>query len=155
MVRADGTVLDLMSNFKKDNTGYHLKHLFIGSEGTLGLITKVAISCPTASRSVNLAFLGLENYENVRKTFLAAKQDLGEILSGCEMIDKKSLECSVNYLKKQPPIGEYPFYMLIETSGSHIGHDEEKLMNFLKSTMEKNLVLDGTTTNDVGKMRVS
>lgn len=57
-VKADGTVLDLMSNFKKDNTGYHLKHMFIGSEGTLGVLTKVSIFCPTASRAINVAFLG-------------------------------------------------------------------------------------------------
>lgn len=57
-VKADGTVVDLMCNFKKDNTGYHLKHLFIGSEGTLGIITKVAISCATASKAINVAFVG-------------------------------------------------------------------------------------------------
>lgn len=58
-VKADGTVLDLISNFKKDNTGYHLKHMFIGSEGTLGVVTKVAIACPTTSKAVNVAFLGM------------------------------------------------------------------------------------------------
>lgn len=57
-VKADGTVLDLMSNFKKDNTGYHLKHLFVGSEGTLGVVTRVAIACPTASKAINVAFVG-------------------------------------------------------------------------------------------------
>lgn len=57
-VKADGTILNLMSHFKKDNTGYHLKHLFIGSEGTLGVVTKVAIACPTASKAVNVAFIG-------------------------------------------------------------------------------------------------
>lgn len=57
-VKADGTILDLMSNFKKDNTGYHLKHLFIGSEGTLGIVTKLAIACPTASKALNVALVG-------------------------------------------------------------------------------------------------
>lgn len=66
VVKADGTILDLMSNFKKDNTGYHLKHLFIGSEGTLGLVTKVAIFCPASSKAVNVAFLG--KYTNFKKT---------------------------------------------------------------------------------------
>lgn len=48
VVLADGTVLDLMSAMRKDNTGYHLRQLFIGSEGTLGVITKVALFCPMA-----------------------------------------------------------------------------------------------------------
>lgn len=57
-VLASGQVLDLMSDFKKDNTGYHLKHLFIGSEGTLGVITKLALLCPPAPKAVHVAFLG-------------------------------------------------------------------------------------------------
>lgn len=85
-VLADGKILNLMTNFKKDNTGYHLKHLFIGSEGSLGIVTKVALYCPTASKSVNLAFLGLESYQNVLDTYLLAKRELGEILSSVEMV---------------------------------------------------------------------
>jgi D-2-hydroxyglutarate dehydrogenase len=96
-VTANGSIIDLMSNFKKDNTGYHLKHLFIGSEGTLGMITKLAMFCPTASAAVNVAFLGLESFEAVRNTFLAAKQDLGEILSSCEMMDKASVDSSTHH----------------------------------------------------------
>lgn len=69
-VTADGNILDIMSNFKKDNTGYHLKHLFIGSEGTLGIITKVAMHCPTLSKAINVAFLGLESYQSVMDTYL-------------------------------------------------------------------------------------
>ncbi|XP_055606108.1 D-2-hydroxyglutarate dehydrogenase, mitochondrial-like [Uranotaenia lowii] len=152
-VTAQGHVLDLMSNFKKDNTGYHLKHLFIGSEGTLGIITRLSIFCPTASRAVNVAFLGLESYEAVKDTFLAAKRGLGEILSSCEMMDDLSLQCSMQHFNLTCPIDKYPFYMLIETSGSNMTHDEEKLTTFLENTMEKGLVLDGTVTNETTKMR--
>lgn len=60
-VLANGKVTNLMSNFKKDNTGYHLKHLFIGSEGTLGVVTKVAMQCAQLSKSVHVAFLGRRN----------------------------------------------------------------------------------------------
>jgi D-2-hydroxyglutarate dehydrogenase len=95
-VTADGKILNLLSNFKKDNTGYHLKHLFIGSEGTLGVITRASINCPPASRAINLALLGIENFEKVLKIFLTAKKDLGEILSGCEMMDSGSLQCGVD-----------------------------------------------------------
>lgn len=58
---ADGQVLDCLNILKKDNTGYHLKHMFIGSEGTLGIITKVAIQCPNAPKFVNVAFIGQLN----------------------------------------------------------------------------------------------
>jgi len=58
-VLADGQVLDCLNTLKKDNTGYHLKHTFIGSEGTLGVITKVAIQCPNAPKFINVAFIGL------------------------------------------------------------------------------------------------
>ena len=97
-VTANGQIMNLMSNFKKDNTGYHLKHLFIGSEGSLGVVTRLSIQCPTASPAVNVSFLGLNSYADVMKTFLLAKQDLGEILSSCEMIDEISLHCSTTIL---------------------------------------------------------
>ena len=51
-------MIDCLNTLKKDNTGYHLKHLFIGSEGTLGVVTKVAIQCPTLPKAINVAFLG-------------------------------------------------------------------------------------------------
>lgn len=47
-----------MSQLKKDNTGYDVKRLLLGAEGTLGIITKACIQCPARSKSVNLAFLG-------------------------------------------------------------------------------------------------
>lgn len=57
-VKPDGEVLDMMSSLKKDNTGFHLKNIFIGAEGTLGYVTKVALHCPPCPKFVHLAFLG-------------------------------------------------------------------------------------------------
>ncbi|KAF2905733.1 hypothetical protein ILUMI_00446 [Ignelater luminosus] len=152
-VKADGEIVDCLSTLKKDNTGYHLKHLFIGSEGTLGIITTVAIQCPPRPNAINLAFLGLESFEDILTTFRKAKQELGEILSSCEMIDAKSLDVSTGHCQLKSPIKEFPFYMLIETSGSNNKHDEEKLNHFLENVMNDGTVLDGTVTNEPGKMR--
>lgn len=58
-VLADGRVLDCLTTLRKDNTGYDLKQLFIGSEGTLGVITAVSILCPRKPKSVNVVFLGM------------------------------------------------------------------------------------------------
>ena len=57
-VLADGQILDCLSTNKKDNTGYDLKQLFIGSEGTLGIVTQVALQCPPKPSSVQVGFLG-------------------------------------------------------------------------------------------------
>lgn len=58
-VLANGEVVDCLSTLRKDNTGYDIKQLFIGSEGTLGLITKASILCPQKPSAVNVAFLGV------------------------------------------------------------------------------------------------
>ncbi|XP_037380216.1 D-2-hydroxyglutarate dehydrogenase, mitochondrial isoform X2 [Talpa occidentalis] len=58
VVLADGTVLNCLTSLRKDNTGYDLKQLFIGSEGTLGVITAVSLLCPPKPQAVNVAFLG-------------------------------------------------------------------------------------------------
>lgn len=112
-------ILDCMTpGMKKDNTGYDLKQLFIGAEGTLGIITRLAISCPPKPKSINLAFLGLKNFDAVLTTFQKAKEYLGEILSSCEFMDGEAVSCVTTNLGLTCPIEEQPFYMMLETSGS-------------------------------------
>ncbi|XP_047527172.1 D-2-hydroxyglutarate dehydrogenase, mitochondrial [Vanessa atalanta] len=152
-VKADGTVVDCLRTLKKDNTGYHLKHLFIGSEGTLGVVTKVAIHCPALPKAVSLGFFGVENFENLLKLYKSAKSSLGEILSAFEMADNKSISLTVENCKLSNPIGDYPFYVLIETHGSDETHDNEKLNRFLSQEMESGLILDGTVTSEPAKIK--
>ncbi|XP_054261644.1 D-2-hydroxyglutarate dehydrogenase, mitochondrial-like [Macrosteles quadrilineatus] len=152
-VKADGQVIDCMNTLKKDNTGYHLKHLFIGSEGTLGLVTEVAIQCPPKPQSVSLALLGVVDFDHALKTFRLARSMLSEILSSCELIDENCMQPVVNTLGVRNPLSEHPFYVLIEVSGSNAAHDEEKLNAFLESAMEDEIVADGTVTNEPSRMQ--
>lgn len=69
----DGRVFDSLSTLRKDNTGYDLKQLFIGSEGTLGIITKVALSVPRRPTSARTMFLGLRDFDAVRTTYARAR----------------------------------------------------------------------------------
>ncbi|VAH51882.1 unnamed protein product [Triticum turgidum subsp. durum] len=62
VVLANGTVLDMLTTLRKDNTGYDLKHLFVGSEGSLGIVTKVSILTPAKLPSTNVAFLSCNDY---------------------------------------------------------------------------------------------
>ncbi|KFY70122.1 hypothetical protein V499_09444 [Pseudogymnoascus sp. VKM F-103] len=148
-VLPDGTIVDELSKLRKNNTGYDLKQLFIGAEGTIGIITGVAIQCPQRSKAVNVAFFGLESFEKVQKAFIEAKGQLGEILSAFELMDRNSQRMVKEYTNNKSPLeDEHPFYCLIETSGSNSEHDTEKLEKFLEDVMEKEIVLDGVVAQD-------
>lgn len=154
-VLPDGTIYSSMDALRKDNTGYDLKQLFIGSEGTLGIITGVSILCPSRPTATNVAFLAVSSYEAVQKVFVGARRELSEILSAFEFMDGKSQLLTARSLKADHPIesGEYPFYVLIETSGSNRDHDMEKIENFLGNAMEEGIVEDGIIAQDETQLR--
>jgi FAD/FMN-containing dehydrogenase len=148
-VLPDGTVVDDLSKLRKNNTGYDLKQLFIGGEGTIGVVTGVSIICPQRSPAVNVAYFGLESYEKALQAFKEAKKALGEILSAFEMMDKQSQQLySKASGQKLPLEGQYPFYCLVETSGSNGDHDSEKLNAFLEHVMGEEIVADGVVAQD-------
>lgn len=148
-VLPDGTVLDDLSTLRKNNTGYDLKQLFIGSEGTLGIITAVSVLCPPRPIATNVAFFALGSYDAVQRTFVKAKQRLAEVLSAFEMMDGASQRLVAEVTGRRRPLdGEAPFYVLVETSGSNKEHDDAKLEGFLTDVMESGDVLDGVLAQD-------
>ncbi|XP_070609302.1 D-2-hydroxyglutarate dehydrogenase, mitochondrial isoform X2 [Erythrolamprus reginae] len=153
VVLADGSILNCLASLRKDNTGYDLKQLFIGSEGTLGVVTAVSILCPRKSSAVNLAFLACPSFSQVLKTFIICKGMLGEILSAYEFMDNGCMKLVEGHLKLTNPVTESPFYVLIETSGSNSTHDEEKLNHFLEHIMGSDLVVDGTLASEGKKIK--
>ncbi|XP_062145163.1 D-2-hydroxyglutarate dehydrogenase, mitochondrial [Alnus glutinosa] len=153
-VLANGDVLDMLGTLRKDNTGYDLKHLFIGSEGSLGIVTKVSILSPPKLSSVNVAFLACKDYFSCQKLLLEAKRRLGEILSAFEFLDNESLDLVLNHLEgvRNPlPPSMHNFYVLIETTGSNESYDKEKLEAFLLRSMEGGLISDGVLAQDINQ----
>ena len=94
---------------RKDNTGYDLKQLFLGSEGTLGIITRASILCAPLPNSVNVAYVSLESFDHVREVFKAARSQLGEILSAFEFVDEDCLDTLKENLSLEPPVDKTPF----------------------------------------------
>ncbi|GAV72206.1 FAD_binding_4 domain-containing protein/FAD-oxidase_C domain-containing protein [Cephalotus follicularis] len=153
-VLANGEVLDMLGTLRKDNTGYDLKHLFIGSEGSLGIVTKVSILTPPKLSSVNVAFLACRDYSSCQKLLQEAKRRLGEILSAFEFLDEESLNLVLNHLEgvRNPlPPSMHKFYVLIETTGSDESNDKEKLEAFLLHSMEIGLISDGVLAQDINQ----
>lgn len=148
-VLPDGTILNDLFKVRKNNTGYDLKQLFIGAEGTLGIITAVSILCPQRSISVNLAYLGVSSYEKVQKIFVEAKAQLGEILSAFELMDGRSQDFVHRKTDKPNPLNnQHSFYCLIETSGSDGESDSSRVERFLEQALVDELADDGVLAKD-------
>ena len=148
-VLPDGTVMDDLSKLRKNNTGYDIKQLFIGGEGTIGIITGISILCPQRSKAGNVAFFGLGDFGKVQKAFRVAKSQLSEILSAFELMDGQSQDIVRTVTGKKHPLeNSHPFYCLIETSGSNSEHDSEKLEKFLEHVMDEGIVSDGVLAQD-------
>jgi FAD/FMN-containing dehydrogenase len=149
VVLADGRILNLNSDKpnRKDNTGYALHHMFIGSEGTLGIVTKVALACPQLPSSRHAALVACEDWSAVRSTLSEAKKILGETLSAFEFMDEAVLE--VMPAKKRMLSGKHAFFLLIECQGSHEQHDAEKMEAFLEVCMDNSHVVDGVLSQDL------
>jgi len=148
-VLPDGTIVDDLSKLRKNNTGYDLKQLFIGAEGTIGIVTGVSIICPQRSPAVNVAYFGLASYEKVQEAFKEAKKHLQEILSAFELMDGNSQQIYQRATGNRLPLeGDHPFYCLVETSGSNTEHDSEKLNTFLEHVMGEGIVEDGVVAEN-------
>ncbi|XP_071916533.1 D-2-hydroxyglutarate dehydrogenase, mitochondrial-like isoform X3 [Coffea arabica] len=153
-VLANGTVLDMLGTLRKDNTGYDLKHLFIGSEGSLGIVTKVSILTPPKLSSVNIAFLACEDYTSCQKLLLEAKKKLGGILSAFEFLDSDAMSLVLKHLdgvRNPLPPSIHNFYILIETTGSNETFDKENLEAFLLHSVESGLVANGVLAQDINQ----
>eukprot|EP00906_Rhabdomonas_costata_P027164 RCo038618 len=120
-VLANGTVVDQMNTCKKDNTGYDLKQLFIGSEGSLGVVTEVVLQTPPRPAATNVALLACPSYQAVQGTFVLARRHLAEILSAYEFADEEAMNRVLTVFphNKYPLDSRYPFYVLVETQGSN------------------------------------
>lgn len=153
-VLANGDIFNGLSSQRKDNTGYDLKQLFIGSEGTLGVITGISILAAPKSESVHVAFFGLNDFQHVEEAFIRSRKLVAEILSAFECIDDASMSLAkYTFNLKRDPLPSllddiYPFHVLLETSGSNKKHDHEKLLKLVQSLKEDGLVKEALIADD-------
>ncbi|RMZ83996.1 hypothetical protein DV737_g1389, partial [Chaetothyriales sp. CBS 132003] len=153
-VLPDGTIVNDLTKLKKNNTGYDVKQLFIGGEGSIGIITGVSVACPQRCRAINVAYFGLPSYQHVQRAFKEAKTQLGEILSAFELMDGKSQDLVHQITgNKRPLNGNYPFYCVVETSGSNTEHDSEKLEQFLEHVLGQEIVSDGVLAENETQLK--
>ena len=131
----NGEILDTMSTLRKDNTGYDLKQLFIGSEGTLGIVTEVAMLCGPLPSGRCTALLGCKTYNDVLEMVKSAKVELGDILSIIEYMDAQSIQLATTQQDRESllngqSMSDHFIILEVESYGStYFGQD--RLMKFV------------------------
>lgn len=144
-VLADGTTLSSMNKMLKNNAGYDLKHLFIGTEGTLGVVTRAVLRLYPAPRSRCSALLALERFEDVVTLLRGLSRDLGPALSAYEVMWASFHDFIIDHVAqaKSPFEQRYPLYVLVEMEGADPERDQALFENVLGAAMEAGLVVDG------------
>jgi FAD/FMN-containing dehydrogenase len=140
VVLADGTILDMNSSLRKNNTGYDLKQLFIGSEGTLGVITRTTLRLVGAPKNQGLLLVGVSDFQKLLQ-ILEASHKANLPLTAFEIFSQKAYEFVQSYGGVEKPLDQtYPYYALIEVEYESLN----PLGGFFEALFEKNLVEDGT-----------
>src|ERR1700748_1391757 len=118
VVLADGRVLNLLSKLKKDNTGYDLRNLFIGAEGTLGIITAATVKLFPKPRAIETAFVGLKSPSDALKLLSISQNEAAGSLTSFELLSHLAVDFSVRHgIDIRDPLTEkHPWYVLMELS---------------------------------------
>jgi FAD/FMN-containing dehydrogenase len=146
VVLADGRVLNALNKLKKDNTGYDLRNLFIGSEGTLGIITAAVLKLVPRPRSMETAFAGVTSPQAAVDLLGIAMERSGGDVTSFEMMLRDGVDAVVRLdaASRDPLAKPYPWYVLIELSSQQRSGLREAMEEILSVGMERGLVLDAT-----------
>ncbi len=118
VVLADGRVLNLLSKLKKDNTGYDLRNLFIGAEGTLGFITAATLKLHPKPRAIETAYVGLKSPAQALKLLAISQAEAAGTLTSFELLSEIAVDFSVHHgIDVRDPLeGKHRWYVLMELS---------------------------------------
>jgi D-lactate dehydrogenase (cytochrome) len=150
VVLADGRVLNNLNKLKKDNTGYDLKNLFIGAEGTLGIITAAVLRLVPRPRAIETAFAGMTSPKAaLDMLMLAQSRTIGvtsfEIMSrdGIEAVLRHGANC------RDPLSTPHPWYVLIELSSQQSSGLRDVMEDILAEAHARGLVADATVADSL------
>lgn len=143
-VLADGTIITSMNTLLKNNTGYDLKHLFIGAEGTLGIVTRAVLRLHPKPKSANTALAVVADFDKLTQFFTFAGAELGAHMVSFEVMWQDHYELiAVNSGRHQAPLpGGSAYYIVIEQQGAHPERDGENFAEMLGKALENGLVED-------------
>jgi len=151
VVLADGRVLNNLNKLKKDNTGYDLKNLFIGAEGTLGIITAAVLRLVPRPRAVETAFAGVPSPAAALELLNIATERTAGGVTSFEIMTRAGIELVLKYgAGTRDPLAEpHPWYALIELCSQQREGLREVMEDILAQGLEKNLVRDAAIADSL------
>src|SRR5438128_6189250 len=146
VVLADGRILNNLRKLKKDNTGYDLRHLFIGAEGTLGIITAAVLKLFPRPRAVETAFAGVPSPHAALALLNLAEERAGGTVTSCELMPRLSLDWAIRHAPtcRDPLAGRHAWYVLVEMSSQTREGLRATMEDILAAGAERGLVEDAT-----------
>ena len=154
VVLPTGEILNDLRYVKKDNTGYDLKDLFVGSEGTLGVITAAVLKIFPQPKGKGVAYAGLRNPEDVLRLFQLATEHAGPSLTGFELMPRVGVEFTVRHVDgvRDPLESPHDWYVLIDISSSRSEEDARTtLETILTEAFENDIIQDAAIGESVAQ----
>jgi D-lactate dehydrogenase (cytochrome) len=155
VVLADGRVMHNLNKLKKDNTGYDLKNLFIGAEGTLGIITAATLRLIPRPRSVETAFAGVASPEAALELLGIASEQSGGNITSFELMFRMGIDAVLRYDSgsRDPLNDKHEWYVLIELSSQARAGLRDTIENILAEGVEKGLVADAAIAESLDQAK--
>jgi FAD/FMN-containing dehydrogenase len=143
-VLADGTVISSLNQLIKNNAGYDLKHLFIGSEGTLGVITRLVLRLREMPTTTNMCFASFDSFDKVLAFLKHMDRSLGGTLSAFEVMWRDFYQLVTSPpARGVPPVSQhYPLYALVESQGADRELDTQRFNNAMEKALETGLIVE-------------
>lgn len=147
-VLADGQIFNAMTALKKDNRGFDLKQLLIGSEGTLGIVTAATLRIVPAIGERRVIWAGMDSLETARALLLKFQHGAGHALEGFEVLAQSTLEDVLRHLpgSRGPLAGKHAWHALIElvAEPGEAGKIDQLAEGMMVSSFESGLIEDAT-----------
>ncbi|MBV1699965.1 MAG: FAD-binding oxidoreductase, partial [Hyphomicrobiales bacterium] len=151
VVLADGRILNGLNKLKKDNTGYDLKNLFIGAEGTLGVITAAVLRLVPLPRATETAFVAVPSPEAALALLTLATERAGSSVTSYELMPRLGLELAFRYGSglRDPLAEPHQWYVLIELSSQHADGLRDVIEAVLAQALRDGLVVDAAIADSI------
>lgn len=149
-VLADGTIVTCKNKLLKNNTGFDIKQLFIGSEGALGIVTEVVLRLYPALLSRQSALCAMSDFREVTSFLQSMKRQL-PVVSSFEVMWANYYRHVIEQVQhtRDPFTQHYNYYVLIESEGNQPGSDEERFQTILLDEMESGRIANAVLANSL------